>query len=426
MKKVSLNIDEDAPLLLSWYRGEFSAFETLIWKYQKRAFNLALLLTGAEKTACVAIENSFVAAYQNIRTLKSTVRFSSWLITLVLTECRDLNNYQHDAPGEPADTELTSDDETSYAAALHKKLELCIRALPSELSEVILLRYVRGLPLERVEEILQLSSEMVLSRLFEAQETLACWLRSDTDDPAELAAMKAAGSSIHPEIRRNFSAYLDNSVENDEKELTKAHLKSCGSCREALAELEWMVEDIKCIPDVEPPHWLAPSIIAKVKSSPARPANVKTTADRKIQITVAVLFIAVLGIFYFLFQGKTEPEPALKRSENQPVSPPPPAQKAVPAVNKSPAIPQGIFRGAPIPAEHPPVTYKSVGSPSFPLPTELPPARTLQPRPATKSVQPLADSKSDQLQKREKPAAMQPGLQEWGEPLPQGSPIDQK
>lgn len=428
MKKFSqATPDEDSPLLLSWYRGDFSAFETLIWKYQKRVFNLALLLTGVEKTACEAVENSFVSAYQNIRSLKSTGRFSSWLIALALKECRDFNNYRGEETGSPAEPEVTLDDKSSYAAALHKKLELCIRELPAELSEAILLRYVRGFSLDRVEEILQISGEMVLSRLFEAQETLACWLRSGTDDPAELAAMKTAVSSIHPEIRRNFSAYLDSSVEGDEKELTKEHLKSCGSCREALAELEWMVEDIKSIPDVEPPNWLALSIISKVKSSPARPAKVKSQADPRIRVAVATLFIAVAVIvIYAYFQSKPEAEPELQRSETQPVSPPPGAQKAAPSGTRSPAIPQGEFRGALTPAESPPGAYKSAGPPSFPLPTELPPERTFQPTPSLKPVQPLADTKSDQLKKSEKPAAMQPGLQEWGDPLPQGSPINQQ
>jgi RNA polymerase sigma-70 factor (ECF subfamily) len=427
MKKFSqFTPDEDSPLLLSWHRGDFSAFETLIWKYQKRVFNLALLLTGAEKAACEVVENSFTSAYQNIRSLKSTARFSSWLIGLALKECRELNNYRSEEPDSPAEPELDLEDESSYAAALHKKLELCIRALPSELSEVILLRYVRGFSLDRVEEILQISGDMVLTRLFEAQETLACWLRSDTDDPAELAAMRKTVSSIHPEIRRNFSAYLDNTAEGDEKELTKAHLKSCGSCREALAELEWMVEDIKGIPDIEPPHWLAPSIMQKVKSTPAKPVEVKTPANLKIQIAVAVLFIAVIGIFYFLFQGRSEPEQELPSSENQAVPPPPSTQKVAPSGNKFPAMPQGVLRSAPTPAENLPGAYKSVGPPSFPLPTELPPERTLQPTPSLKPVQPLADTKSDQLQKGEKPAAMQPGLQEWGDPLPQGSSLDQK
>lgn len=427
MKKFSqFTPDEDSPLLLSWHRGDFSAFETLIWKYQKRVFNLALLLTGAEKAACMAVENSFVSAYQNIRSLKSTGRFSSWLIGLALQECRQFNNYRGEEAEPPAEPDLNLDDETNYSAALRKKLELCIRELPAELSEVILLRYVRGYSLDRVEEILQISGNLVLARLFEAQETLACWLRSDTDDPAELAAMKTAVSSIHPEIRRNFSAYLDNSAEGDEKELTKAHLKSCGSCREALAELEWMVEDIKGIPDVEPPNWLPSSIMQKVKIVPAKPAKVKTPADLKIQITVAALFIAAIVIFSFLFQSKPESVPELKNSENQPVSQPPVAQKVAPPGTRFPDIPQGIFRSAPMTTDNPQKADKSAGPPSFPLPGVLPSERALQPATSVKPVQPSADTKIDQLQKREKPTAMQPALQEWGDPLPQARALQKK
>ena len=428
MKKFSQTTpDEDSPLLLSWYRGDFSAFETLIWKYQKRVFNLALLLTGVEKSACEVVEHSFVSAYQNIRSLKSTGRFSSWLIALALKECRDLNNYRGEESGAKAEPEVNLDDESSYAAALHKKLELCIRALPAELSEAILLRYVRGFSLDRVEEILQISGEMVLSRLFEAQETLACWLRSDTDDPAELAAMKTAVSSIHPEIRRNFSAYLDSSVEGVEKELTKEHLKSCGSCREALAELEWMVEDIKSIPDVEPPPWLAQSIIDKVQSSPARPAKVKAPADLKIQIAVASLFIAVVVIASYLVQSKPEAEPEPQRSENQPVSPPPGVQKTAPSGSRSITMPQGEFRGAaPMTADKPPSAEKSARPPSFPLPAELPAERTSRSAPSLKPALPVTGATSDQLQKMERPRAMQPGLEEWGDPLPQTRPLPKK
>lgn len=427
MKKFSqITPDEDSPLLLSWYRGDFSAFETLIWKYQKRAFNLALLLTGAEKSACAAVENSFIAAYQNIRTLKSTVRFSSWLIALTLKECREFDNYQHEGLEESADVELPLDDETSYAAALHKKLALCIRSLPPELGEVILLRYVRGFTLERVEEILQISGEMLLNRLFEAQETLACWLRSDTDDPAELAAMKAAVSSLHPDIRRNFSAYLDSSVESDEKELTKTHLKSCGSCREALAELEWMVEDIKSIPDVEPPNWLAPSIIAKVKSSPAKPAAVTAPRSSKIQIAATAIFVAVIAIYSYLVQSKPESEPMQQPAENLPAATPPAAQKTAPAKTGPTAIPPGVFTGAPVPEDKQPRAEDAARRPAFPLPGTLPAGRDGQIAPAARPVSPVTPVTSGQNQHIEKPKAMQPGLEEWGDSLPQARALPKK
>jgi len=419
--------DEDAPLLLSWYRGDLSAFESLVRKYQKRVFNLALLLTGTQKTASEITENSFVSAYQNIRSLKSTGRFSSWLIAFALKESRELEDYRGEEPDSPAEVDQDLDDESSYVAALQKKLELCIRELPSELSELILLRYVRGYPLDRVEEILQINSEMLLTRLFEAQETLACWLKSGTADPAEFSTMKTISSSIHPEIRRHFSAYLDISTEYDEKELIKAHLASCGSCREALAELEWMIEDIKGIPDVEPPHWMVASIMKRVKKSPAKPVKEQAPSNLKIQFTLAALFLLVIGASAYFLQRTELPDPE-PSSEEPPISAPAAEQKIKSPRAAVTPIPQGVLKGAPSSRDDAPKAGKSVKlpSPPFPLPKSLPSDRSVQATPATLPVKPVEAAKRESAHKVDKPAATQPGLQEWGSPLPQSPPLQNK
>lgn len=419
MKKFNqITPDEDTPLLLSWHRGDLSAFETLIWKYQKRVFNLALLLTGDQKTACDLTENAFIAACQNIKSLKSTARFSSWLVALALKKCRELNDYRTDESETPRDSELDQDDGGSYSAALHKKLELCIRELPFELSELILLRYVRGYSLDRIEEILQISGDLLLSRLFEAQETLACWLKSDTENPAELSGIKISGASVHPEIRRNFSAYLDNSTEGDEKELTKSHLKSCGSCREALAELEWMVEDIKSIPDVEPPHWLASSIMQKVKGNPEKPAEVKAPSHLKIQIAVAALFIAVIGASSYLLLKGSESGSLQQRSGNLPASPPPVENKPEQGRSDFTSILKGVFKGdVTSPGSSP--GRETVPRASVPLPAALPPEPPSQAVPVIKPVQPAAPGKIEQIPKKEKSDLAPATLPEWGDSPPQ-------
>lgn len=418
--------DEDAPLLLSWYRGDLSVFESLIWKYQKRIFNLALLLTGSQKTAGEVTENSFVSAYQNIRSLKSTGRFSSWLVALALKKCRERGDYRGEETDSPAEFDQDFDDESSYTSALQKKLGLCIRELPFELSELILLRYVRGYPLDRIEEILQIGTEMVLSRLFEAQESLACWLKSGTEDPAEFSTMKTINSSIHPEIRRHFSAYLDSSTEYDEKELIKVHLASCGSCREALAELEWMIEDIKGIPDVEPPHWLVSSIMKKVKSTPAEPVKVQAPSNSKMQFTLVALFIAVIGTSAYFLRRGDRPGSEMS-SEGQHVSSPVFEQKVKPPGAVVTSIPKGEFgRAATIVEDAPKAGKSNKLLSSFPLPTASPSDRTVQATPTAIPAQPVAATNSGQIHKREKPVATQPGLQEWGNHLPQSTPLQKE
>lgn len=412
--------DEDAPLLLSWHRGDLTSFETLIWKYQKRVFNLALLLTGSEKTAGEVTENSFVAAYQNIRSLKSTGRFSSWLIAIALRECRELAAYRGEEAGTPENPEEELIDD--YSTALYRKLVLCIRELPVELSEPILLRYVRGYPLDRVEEILQISGDLLLSRLFEAQETLACWLRSDTEDPAELSALKATVSSIHPEVRRNFSAYLDGSAEGDDKELIKAHLKSCGSCREALAELEWMVEDIKRIPDVEPPAGMSARILQKVKELPApKPVMAKEPPVLKIRIALAAIFFVAAGAALYFWQNGSLPLAEPPADQQRPALPAVVEQKPPPAATGLTSILKGMFREDVTTSANPP-DAENAARPSLPLPL-LPPlspsAGTSQSTPdAVKPQLPAAAGQGESGQKVEKPEAHLPLLQEWGDAPP--------
>jgi len=419
MRKISqITPDEDTPLLLSWHRGDLSAFETLIWKYQTRIFNLAHLLTGVQKTAAEVTENAFIAAYRNIRSLKSTGRFSSWLVAITLKECRELATYRGEESDLPKDPEPELADEDNYSAALHKKLELCIRELPVELSEPILLRYVRGYSLDRVEEILQISGDLLLSRLFEAQETLACWLKSDTEDPAELSALKKAVSSVHPEIRRNFSAYLDGTTEGDEKELTKAHLKSCGSCREALAELEWMVEDIKSIPDIEPPLGLAARILLKVRDFPAPKPVLRTGPSQlKIQVVLATLFIAFVGAVAYFWQSRSLPLSEPPRNQQRPVPSPAVEQKVEPAETGLTSILKGVFRGNVTPPTKSPGS-ENTSRPSLPLPPLSPPDGASQTAPAIKPLLPAVDGQGESGQKEEKPEAHSPLLQEWGDSPP--------
>ena len=96
--------DEDAPLLLSWHRGDLSAFETLVWKYQKRIFNLAILLTG---DISAEIERAVVplltparirvlkVAHHGSRTSSSSALLESWRPQFAVISCGRGNRFGH-------------------------------------------------------------------------------------------------------------------------------------------------------------------------------------------------------------------------------------------------------------------------------------------------------------------------------------------
>jgi len=405
--------DEDSQLLLSWHRGDLSAFETLVWKYQKRIFNLAILLTGDHEAAATATENSFLTAYQDIRSLTGKSRFSTWLVAITLKECRKLNYFRaaESSPSEvPASAGLQDIIDSVSPSAMMQKLAFCLKEMPVELTELILLRYARGYSLDKLEEIFQIRADILLSRLFEAEEALTACLKGVLNRSGDI-------STPHPEIRRNFSAYLDSSGDDAEKVITKAHLKSCGSCREALADLEWMIEHLKSLPDEEPPLWLTSAIMQKAKNIPKKEAEVKRPSYLTIQVAAGMLLLAIIGFSGYLLTTGKETFTAKPGNESSRKG-----KGAVKSGEEKSASPEeltsplkGVFRGAGLLEDKKPKAAPTPPSPSGSstqgnLPTSLPattspPSRTEQ-LPITFKAEP--PPKRESLEKPQLPS-------EWGD-----------
>lgn len=283
--------DEDAPLLLAWHRGDMSAFETLVGKYHKRVFNVAFYLAGSDESAAAAAQAAFVTAFTTINSLSSRFHFSNWLIALTLKEVRTLLDYR--ASVLPAGA--------SRNAGLHEQLAEQIRQLPPELAEVLVLCDVRGYSLERITEIYQLRTDVLVARLFAAHEMLAAQLNKGGASPEQSPVTGVEKISPHPEIRRSFHEYLDSSLSAADAEEIRKHLKSCGSCREALAGLEWIVAHLKELSDCDPPHWLTAAIMQRVQNNALKLENVpKAPPSLSLQVGAGFLLIAVIGLSAYL------------------------------------------------------------------------------------------------------------------------------
>ena len=428
--------DEDAPLLDSWQRGEILSFESLVWKYLKRIYNLSYLLTGDLECAAEAVLSAFVSAYREIGTLRSTSRFSTWLAGLAIKESRKLLDLK--AISIPAKTVATVPGEESAEpppANLGSPFEgdffVYIKSLPQELGEVILLHYVRGYSLERTAEILRIRAETLTSRLFEAQEMLAA-LKQGADTIRTGLSLKREASLPHPEIRRTLPAYLDNAVDENEKDLIRKHLGGCGSCRESLAELEWMVEYLKSVPDVEPPHWLTAEIMTRVRSvEPYEPVRqTRSLSIQSVPFLLGACILTILGIFWYSLDrkvtdkvvGRSPAEPAKNGSRV-----PAPEKKAYQPLPPLPSSFRISGRGAEpsagtaLPA--PPAAQPKASSPV----SEVESHSNLSPKPAITA----ANSKPETAVKKTRPEITPQLPQEWGESLPSvravaRKPVNQK
>jgi RNA polymerase sigma-70 factor, ECF subfamily len=141
-------------------------FERLVREYQDRLYGFALRLTRRPEDAEEAVQDAFVRAYRALKTYPAArireMAFRAWLYQVTLNVVRNrLRRKRHateSLDGAAAQTVADPSDgplaklEASRARA---DLSMLVAALPSRYRTPLILRYVEGLKLEEVAEILR-------------------------------------------------------------------------------------------------------------------------------------------------------------------------------------------------------------------------------------------------------------------------------
>lgn len=431
--------DEDASQVEELRSGRTGSFESLVWKYQKRLFNIVFMITGDYECAVASVQSAFVTAYFNAGSLRSTSHFYAWLAGLAIRESRSLLELKQQLAADmdladnlPQEKSwIVSSSDTSsikhIPTELQERLRNCIKTLPASLAEVLVLKHVRGYDGDRVAEILQLREETICGQLFEAQEKVLFCIRHQSAFPAT----GARSEWFHPEIREKFSEFLDNSLDENGKSALKGHLLGCGNCREALAELEWILEHLKSLPDIEPPSRLMQNIMLSIRSGTV-PQKKKRHGKRKhLKRRIAYGFAAALflGILLWIFTRKDEQQTSLASSitegARRTLSILPQQKQAsqpLPAAGRLPHPDKGVpAKPASMPANQ---VQQSQQPPAVPLPPAAVPTIPLAqpPRPSLPQASLPANTERSAASGVVKRGRQEPVQlpAEWGENQPQG------
>jgi len=106
------------------------------------------------------------------------------------------------------------------------------------------------------------------------------------------------------DIREKLSAYLEGSVSPEESRLIEEHLNSCQECRTSLADLKKAGELVKNLGEVEPPAWLTPKIMSRVRAEEEKKRGIFQKLFYPLHIKVpiealATVLIAVTAVYVF-------------------------------------------------------------------------------------------------------------------------------
>jgi len=146
------------------------------------------------------------------------------------------------------------------------------------------------------------------------------------------------------DIREKLSAYLEGSVSPEESQLIGEHLNSCQECCTRLEELKKAGELVKNLAEVEPPAWLTPKIMSRVRAEEEKKRGIFQKLFYPLHIKVpiealATVLIAVTAVYVF---RAVEPEMKLAHL-------PAPTEPMI-TREEAPNPPQEIAKDSPVPA----------------------------------------------------------------------------
>lgn len=159
--------------------GETDAFSLLVRRWERPIYGLSLRMLGRDEDARDVCQETFLAAFRNLRKFRGDAKFSSWLYRIALNACHSRlrkNNGtfeqsidQEDDEGrkfELADTNAEHMPERlqrDQKAALVRK---ALHALPAEMRQVIIMKEYEELTFAEIADILEIPVSTVKSRLY--------------------------------------------------------------------------------------------------------------------------------------------------------------------------------------------------------------------------------------------------------------------
>ncbi|WP_374011808.1 RNA polymerase sigma factor RpoE [Pseudoxanthomonas koreensis] len=181
----------DLELVRRVQRGDSTAFDLLVRKYQHRIVGLIGRYIADWSECQDVAQDTFVRAYRAIGNFRGDAQFYTWLHRIAVNTAKNhlvANNRRPPlgdidiADAEQYDVGIRlRDTDTPEREAMREELERtvmqAVEALPEELRTAITLREVDGLSYEEIAQKMQCPIGTVRSRIFRAREAIDAELR---------------------------------------------------------------------------------------------------------------------------------------------------------------------------------------------------------------------------------------------------------
>ena len=164
--------------------GNYSAFEELVNRYEKKIYRRGMNITGNREDAEDVLQDAFLKAFEHLPDFREDSRFYTWITRIAVNEAlmklRKRRSSKEvgmeDSEDENGDVQVREfadwkpNPEQQFAQTeLEQILQTAVSSLSPGFRTVFYLRDVEGLSTEETAELLDLSVGAVKARLFRAR-----------------------------------------------------------------------------------------------------------------------------------------------------------------------------------------------------------------------------------------------------------------
>ncbi len=177
----------DLSLVQRVQRGDKSAFDVLVLKYQHKVVKLVMRYMRDPADAEDVAQEAFIKAYRALPNFRGDSAFYTWLYRIAINTAknaivsRDRNPVGFDLDLQDAESSYDmqarlADTETPEALVLTEEIRTIVNrsidALPEDLRTAIVLRELEGLSYEEIAATMDCPVGTVRSRIFRAREAI--------------------------------------------------------------------------------------------------------------------------------------------------------------------------------------------------------------------------------------------------------------
>ena len=173
----------DEQIVLRAQAGDADAFGEIVRRWERPIFALSFGILGSAEDARDATQETFIAAFRNLRGFRGEAKVSSWLHRIAVNQCitrqrraavrgetaledEAARGVQFGAPAAASPARAAERRERTEA------VRRAVQSLPPELREVILLKEFEELTFQEIADTLGVPLSTVKSRLYTALRQL--------------------------------------------------------------------------------------------------------------------------------------------------------------------------------------------------------------------------------------------------------------